>query len=809
MDDKTQEQLKKNLLETLAQTEGERAETILKKEANRLQPIIEQSTDFVAVKEALETLDIFVFRVSEEAVKIIGVLLRGIGDRQISCDSLLQKRLADNKIKPTLILKALQALEKIRYHRPDEVLDLALLYSVYPDETVSKEAISVLVKSAKFDINIFYAGENRWGLGSQPQERILAALKKLSKKAKSLYASAILSVCRELLSGEMEGIESDYQTMSISRGAVPADPEIIQMRRGALELLAEIYNFEDSDLGRKQVLSAMHEATRGTHGVRYPEGYQAMIDADTVWFLQFLESIIGTAPLEFLESREDDVYRLYHRTKSKKVKAAALKIKSVLDANNEFQIFKTLIGFEGVFYDWDGPATQLERHSEVQDLRESRAKFFVDQIKSNNFKAWESRIKKFASIESNDMATFPIFGKFLEYLGEQKPKFSRHLLESGDTNLERFFVPLLVGYWKADEAGVKELLDTWIKGNRHLFQVGRFIQFNPSLDEALLASFAAQTFKTKDPGALRTITSIVATHFEKHPEIIHSYFVPTVKLLTETKDVRWIWDFWYRHERKQILGKLSKKEALIVLQNLVHANQVEHHLEETIVGIAEKYPELILKFFKERIDIEKVVKEERSAEEERSDYEAIPYQLYSLNTSLAKHPELVVQGVRSWFKRDNTWFRFREARFLHSIFNPGEVGFISALVKLASTGDTEDSYFVAYVLTNYTGEESLKPVFLALIENGPSEEDRFMTNIYIALQNAGVVSGEFGMAEAYEKKVKYVKSWLNSDSEKVKKFATDFVDSLSKTAIHERKRSKTSLDLRKLKYGTLKKDKDS
>ena len=57
------------------------------------------------------------------------------------------------------------------------------------------------------------------------------------------------------------------------------------------------------------------------------------------------------------------------------------------------------------------------------------------------------------------------------------------------------------------------------------------------------------------------------------------------------------------------------------------------------------------------------------------------------------------------------------------------------------------------------------------------------------------------MAEAYEQKVDYVKSWLKSDSEKVRKFAADFVDSLSRAAVHERKRSETSLQLRKLKYG--------
>ena len=61
--------------------------------------------------------------------------------------------------------------------------------------------------------------------------------------------------------------------------------------------------------------------------------------------------------------------------------------------------------------------------------------------------------------------------------------------------------------------------------------------------------------------------------------------------------------------------------------------------------------------------------------------------------------------------------------------------------------------------------------------------------------------GEFGFAEAYERKIEEIKPWLTNENERVRKFSADYVTSLKNQAKSERHRAEEDIELRKHAYG--------
>jgi hypothetical protein len=73
--------------------------------------------------------------------------------------------------------------------------------------------------------------------------------------------------------------------------------------------------------------------------------------------------------------------------------------------------------------------------------------------------------------------------------------------------------------------------------------------------------------------------------------------------------------------------------------------------------------------------------------------------------------------------------------------------------------------------------------------------------VAIALQATGVVSGEFGMAEAYTCKREELLDWFDDPDEKVRQFAERYVADLEKMSAAERLRAEEDITLRKHRYG--------
>ena len=206
-------------------------------------------------------------------------------------------------------------------------------------------------------------------------------------------------------------------------------------------------------------------------------------------------------------------------------------------------------------------------------------------------------------------------------------------------------------------------------------------------------------------------------------------------------------------------------------------------------------PEEVIDFFIKRMSADS--KAERQA---RRVFEAIPYEFHKLQVPLSKVAHAAVAKVREYFESDRYMFQFRGARLLRNIFPQSSTDFEAELLSVIRKGTETDCEFVLGVLRNYRGEEFVRTLCKEIVRLIPADS-LLRTHVAIALETTGVVSGEFGMAEAYERKQGEVRGWLEDPDEKVREFAKWYVQGLEKMSETERKRAEEEIALRKFQYG--------
>jgi hypothetical protein len=121
-------------------------------------------------------------------------------------------------------------------------------------------------------------------------------------------------------------------------------------------------------------------------------------------------------------------------------------------------------------------------------------------------------------------------------------------------------------------------------------------------------------------------------------------------------------------------------------------------------------------------------------------------------------------------------------------------------MELVKRGGEADLTFVLAVLRNYEGLPAIQSVCKEIIKVIPADSGLW-SDVAIALESTGVVTGEFGMAEAYERKIGEIRGWLVDADEKVRDFAKGYVQDLQAMSSARRKRAEEQIELGKFKYG--------
>lgn len=799
------------VLERLAQSTTPAADQAIKRACEQAIASLADDVDYEALEFSLDVLLTVGFRRSQEVIAAADAFLRTVETRSLvysdergeQFPALFKYRNAHR-----LMTKAIDLLNALRYLETPTVVDSLLWASTHEEESVRKAAFSDLGAVAKYNISVYFGDRAARGIGSAPQILIIETLETRDGEYLKQHLRGVLTLLEGLLSTSMESTTWSSTSVTLSQAVAPAHKGVVAVRMRSIELVKKLYRLVETKSQKLSVIRAMNTAARGNGRGAVDKDFAEMISANAQEVLWFFGNVAKEEDdLQIIQKIEHDSYWIHFHTASAEVKAAALEVKAIIDANEEYGFYRTLVGFEGIFGDWSKDHKDDSFTLGSQDSRVKESKVLAAQVPADGFEVWRARILKFAQTESSDMATFPVFYEFLAEVAASYPDFGLELLTEHADSLSRFLIPLLRGVWDGDrKAQLLPLMTKWIneaseKETSLLSACAKVFLSTKDVDFDILKKILEKATSLRDFFVIRQVATVAVGRSDSGAwkAELKTLFLRALPRLTELGDAGWVREIWYRKEATEMVGEFSHDERREVLKNLRLLPKIDYQAEDVLAAIAEREPSLVVEYLCDRLyDSNAAVA--AVAEKAGYDYEELPYQFHTLQDSLSKDPNAVVAEVLARYSADDSLFEFRGAKLLQAIFPQFSEDFQAELVRLVRDGGEKGLEFVAGVLRAYGGEAFIQPLAKELIKRLPRSSP-LINEVEIALLSTGVVSGEYGMAEAYDRKRSEVLDWLQDPDESVRTFAAKYVNELQAMSESERRRADESIAVRKFEYG--------
>ena len=162
---------------------------------------------------------------------------------------------------------------------------------------------------------------------------------------------------------------------------------------------------------------------------------------------------------------------------------------------------------------------------------------------------------------------------------------------------------MLKGVWQTDKKDeAYRIICEWIDDDKYLTALARLFEFTQAPDWELLRKIFDAAKKQNDCNTINQLVSTVSAHYGiATKDLIRGIFIPAVEILTSNNNTGWIFGFWFRPQRSEILASFELSEIQAILDNCLLVHEVDYQVEEVLAGIAERSPETVVKFFRDGI----------------------------------------------------------------------------------------------------------------------------------------------------------------------------------------------------------------
>jgi hypothetical protein len=695
---------------------------------------------------------------------------------------------------------AADILDYLRYFDVEATFDaVCMLFAAAPNDEIRKRLLSSAETLSKHQLDIWKEA------GPIVQLRLVEHIQKMDRREIELVEPVVMKILGQVLKSELTGSSATYNAVTLHRGAAVPSDALERTRTGAINRLKEFFQQARSEDDRLKVLQtlacAMQPPYRGVS-----DALAKMILRDTADIVAFYTEIAPRQSYELLEHLEHSLLWQYrHKGKSgvkeedrelAALRAALSKrifaFRDAINADRDFVIYKTLVGFESVFApEWEADALDVEAR---EAYRNARINDLVAEVTERSADKWLSVLSRCARADLKDGATFISFNRFLEELGKAKPAILVSYLDLLDERLANFLPAMLGGLAiGAGRESLHERLFQWIEDHRYVRQILWYQRYAAEVDPQLLEAGLNSAIEAQDHTAvLKAVAAAAARHGDVDGGLISRVFLPALKYLNKSGDTRWVNEASVLASKNSILQDLSPEQVDLVLAGLVTRAHVEYREEEILNEIANGHPTKVVDFFGQRL----------AAEREGPDgdrFEAIPYEFYLLKPALQTIPNYAVTAARQWFAEDKEYFVYRGGRLLANVFPAFMPEYERALQVVCDRNTGDDLEFLAQVLANYNGQVFTHDLTKAVVDALPAN-DSLLQQVGMALDSTGALRGEFGLVEAYRQKRQEMEPWLADSRERVREFAKRHIHHLDLQIAAEQRRSEEALEFRKRSY---------
>ncbi|PHR54867.1 MAG: hypothetical protein COA47_14705 [Robiginitomaculum sp.] len=748
--------------------------------------ILVNSTSYDLISSVFEILEKFVSHVAEDAIKDLVCCWQRLheGGELILSESYFEKFHTKEKI----YSKIISLLCRLRYIKQDQLTPI--LFQFWKDDKSTRGEVEKVFKELS-EFNL-YAVEQ---IGFGPQLKLLDVIKQFSEEEKLEHFSIMKSIFSQFLSTDIERHNWSYHTVSIESMAIPATEHIESLRNDTVSCLINMYKHTDNLEYKKELLNVMNSACRIWSRAKISEEAKLIVERNSIDVLQFWSSIITSEPLELVQRLEHDAYWNYYHASSQSIRDAALSLETILNTHDEYQIYRDMVGFEGIFGSWEESRNLRSDYDNQRKIREERLAIHINSTSENNIEQWINRVELYLETDSRDLATFPELFKFVEVISSRFPKELLLRLEQ-TTILSKCAVAIFRGVWASpQQSEFIDSIDTWIEEGKYLWELSvAFLSFK-GLSFELIDKFVNASIAIEDTQSLSSFLRVLDDRCEDlSSESINLLFGRIFTFLNQKCNTAWINHVWFTRKGQSFIGVLSNDNLKLMVDNLVFVNDVDHRVEGVLEHISHINVDDIFYFFEQRIEYKK-----QPDKGQKDRYDDIPFSLYSINKILAEHPEKLLLLIKNNYEYNYGIHQYGVASLFKKCFSPFEPRLIDVVLENLNPLDQNELKLILAIVTSYESHTSILLLVQRLLKEIECNEANIQ-NIKNALLNTGVTRGEYGYANALKSKLEDIKPWLENEHANVVKFAYKYSAYLKETIEVEIKRVDEQVAIEKHKY---------
>jgi hypothetical protein len=446
-----------------------------------------------------------------------------------------------------------------------------------------------------------------------------------------------------------------------------------------------------------------------------------------------------------------------------------------------------LVGFESVY----PPHWENGREFDFQgaeEYRRAQVAQYLQAINDSNEAEWFALIARCAETRSQDLMTFPIFVEFLSHLAEHRPDVAERLLNAAPDPVHQFLAASLQGFERSNRRDIYErMLERELDDGSNLTGIARHLRYSTTLHPGAASRVLARSIETAAADAVIECLIIAVERFGT--DLISNsdcYIQKALRFLNDRKDVRWVQAAWFLKTTDPYYDGLSTEATDLLLESLVSLRRIEFHAEAILGHVAARHLEKIWDYFGMRLE-----RDAKDDSESEPGYEAIPYRFFGLEKQLSKDPQLALSKGLSWFGKSAALFQFRGGRLLSSAFPDCTPAFAEALIQMIKTGGDTEANFALAILQNYQGAIATHTVLKEIVARF-SDDERKMKIVGASIISTGVVSGEYGFANAWRSRRQALTVWLSDERPGVLDFAKCQIAKLDLMIADEQRRAESN-----------------
>lgn len=761
---------------------------------------IKESNDNDYVAQRLDLLGEFIFRVPEQALDLIRfVISKEPAEARIITGSFGKY---EGRTHRDLLLKVIELLDYLRYIVPDDVLILAAQLSVREEKEVREKALNVVEGYSKYDLRVLPK------IGYSAQRKIADFVLAWSTEEKILHLDFIEVAARELLRSSVGSSElTSVNTVTIRFGQVDPTEFLREIRRDMLNLVYELFR-STSDLKTKlKLVEVLDEVTQPPHNVDVNSDLIEMMRQDSEYLTDIYRNMISEGIPAVISHIERRLHWINRSERFKTDKSEELR-KDIL-RDDFYRIFRLLVG-DRTDYQEEGGWEEAERKHREQ------MKALVDSIDNSNLGEWVDKLNRIA--DQRDLVEawrFANFEHFLIELAQTKPQlagilfddaFTRKLplryfmggfllglrlknnYELWDTYAEKIIrsrdgeyirplvyslnLPREIGLEKAIRDEDLDILETVVNQDGSL-------SFLKGIKDPLLHYTLVETILRNHKRAAPKMESLIMCEIDRNPQYLETFLRQFPLAIARG---------WMS------VKELQPETVKFLAGKLTEISNLNWETQELLLDIGRREGiGAVLNVFIKRIHKDEEIREEKKVTDER--YEAIPYQLDPRLQEFISQDKDYRRIMSEWLA-DMTpeWsiYNWHVSHFLQSI----GYGFTEILMALIEKGDDSSLKKAAIAMRSIEGPDLSLSIEIARRTDNKDILDMVSTNMYAT----GVVSGEYGIAIAYENKAKELEKYKDDPNDRVQKFVVRMIQSLDEDAIRERQRADEAKQLRRIEF---------